>query len=145
MRLNHHSSFTNLYLEILKWQTNFVAENFLQQTVPRSIHNIAHHRHIHFELPFTFQRTRSRRKTNFLAKNQYILRYPFETTFNNIFNRCFHFHQRHIHTTSVHPTHSKLPRQTPYSTLFNPLFRAVIPTLPNPDRNLNTKPYSKPL
>ena len=79
-------------------------------------------------------RTRSRRKTNFVAKNLLsetrprsyqninIPSLPFETTFNNIFNRCFHFHQRHIHTTSKHPTQSKLPRPTPYSTLFNPLF-----------------------
>ena len=42
---------------------------------------------------------------------QYIPRYPFQTL-NNIFIRCFHFHQRHIPTTFTHLTLSKLPKPT---------------------------------
>ena len=63
-----------------------------------------------------------------LSKHQYILRYPFETTFNNIFNRCFHFHQRHIHTTSIHPTQSKRPKA---NSQFNTFQSTILSSNPN--------------
>jgi hypothetical protein len=121
-----------------KQQTNFVAENFLSHTVPWSIHNITHHRHIHFKLPFkewevdgrlnVVAKTSATNTATKLSKHQYIPHYPFQTTFNIIFNWCFHVHQGHIQTTLTHLTHSKLPKPT---SLFNTTQSTILSS--NPD------------
>ena len=105
-----------------------MAESFLSHTAPQSIHNKYHpppspsisNYHSPFKereidsrlLKMLWQKTSATNSAMKLSQHQYIPRYPFQTTLNNIFNRCFHFNQRHIQTTLTHLTHSKLPKHT---------------------------------
>ena len=113
-----------------------MAENFLSQTVPRSIHNITHHRHIHFELPFTFQRTRSRRKTNFVAKN--LLSQTLPRSYQNI-NISFAIHLKQLSIIFSTDVSTFIRDPIPTGTLTQNLIPN--PYNPNPTLSTNRLPY----